>query len=83
MLPSREGSYASWFTSQSDSTLLLGAVDHVATALGEPWLCLQAADALQKLCDANRNALASHVAAFGQLHANVPNIPVSLVLLSW
>ena len=77
------GSYASWFTTQpvdtSGSTgggLLMNALSYVVAALPEPQVCLQAADALRDLCDANRTALAPYIGAFGQLHAALTNIPV-------
>lgn len=54
----------------------MGVLTYVVQALGEPALCLQAANALRDLCDANRTALASHIAAFGELHASLPSIPV-------
>lgn len=38
-------------------------------------LSLQAANALRDLCDANRTALAPHIAAFGQLHAGLVGVP--------
>ncbi|KAI0937932.1 hypothetical protein AcW1_002387 [Taiwanofungus camphoratus] len=71
------GSYASWFakSSQSSSALLIGAVSYIVAALPEPALCLQAANALRDLCDANRTALAPHIGAFGELHAGLIGIP--------
>jgi hypothetical protein len=54
----------------------MNAVSYVVGALPEPMLCLPAANALRDLCDANRTALAPHIAAFAQLHANLANIPV-------
>ena len=80
------GSYASWFTTQPTippgstvPSLLLNALKYVVSALTEPNLCLFAATALRDLCDANRTALAPHIAAFGELHAQVVNIPVRLI----
>lgn len=77
------GSYASWFTTQPTippgstvPSLLLNALRYVVSALTEPNLCLFAATSLRDLCDANRTALAPHIAAFGELHAQVTNIPV-------
>jgi hypothetical protein len=75
------GSYASWFTTQPQSTtdgpsLLMNSIQYVAEALSEPYLCLPAANALRSLCDANRTALAPHLHAFGALHSNLANIPV-------
>ncbi|CAL1698588.1 unnamed protein product [Somion occarium] len=76
------GSYASWFTTQpvvppssSAPSLLLNALSYVVSALTEPSLCLPAANTLRDLCDANRTALAPHIVAFGELHAQVANIP--------
>ena len=81
------GSYASWFTTQPQSTttnpsLLMGAIQYVAEALSEPSLCLPAANALRSLCDANRTTLAPHLHAFGALHANLANIPVRVELVT-
>lgn len=56
----------------------MGAIQYIAEALSEPSLCLPAANALRSLCDANRMALAPHLHAFGALHANLANIPVSI-----
>lgn len=56
----------------------MSALRYVVTALPEPSLSLSAANALRDLCDANRVALGPHVSAFGELHANIPSIPVSL-----
>ncbi|KAI0076848.1 ARM repeat-containing protein [Panus rudis PR-1116 ss-1] len=76
------GSYASWFTTQpiipagaSVPSLLLNALNYVVSALTEPSLCLPAANALRDLCDSNRAALAPHIGAFGELHAQMTNIP--------
>ncbi|KZT19856.1 ARM repeat-containing protein [Neolentinus lepideus HHB14362 ss-1] len=76
------GTYASWFTTQrtpppgsSQPSLLMTAVSYVANALPEPSLCLQAANALRDLCDANRIALAHHIVAFGELHVGLTGIP--------
>ncbi|KAH9942102.1 ARM repeat-containing protein, partial [Amylocystis lapponica] len=72
------GSYASWFTTQSTTSstpLLMGVVSYVVAALQEQALCLPAANALRDLCDANRTALAPHVAAFGELNAGLTGIP--------
>ncbi|THH07205.1 hypothetical protein EW145_g3549 [Phellinidium pouzarii] len=71
------GAYATWFTVSVDKRLLLGALDYVAVALDEPILCLQAANALRQLCDANRAMLAKHISEFGRLHAHLPSIPDS------
>ncbi|TDL27101.1 ARM repeat-containing protein [Rickenella mellea] len=71
------GAYATWFTTQQDPALLMGVLTYVVHGLSEPSLCLQAANALRDLCDANRTALASHIGAFGQLHASLPSIPDS------
>ena len=60
----------------------MNAVSYVVAALAEPDLCLHAANSLRDICDANRVALAPHIAAFGQLHANVSNIPVSVLSVS-
>ncbi|KAH7096895.1 ARM repeat-containing protein [Auriculariales sp. MPI-PUGE-AT-0066] len=68
------GSYATWFPAQ-DSTLLLGVVNYVASAIHEPTLCLSAANALKELCDANRSALAPHVSAFGELYGRLGDVP--------
>lgn len=54
----------------------MGAVAHVAAALPDATLCLPAANALRDLCDANRAALAPHVAEFAALHARLAGIPV-------
>ncbi|KAA1477613.1 ARM repeat-containing protein [Dentipellis sp. KUC8613] len=69
------GSYASWFTVLPTPDLLLGVLRYVSAALSEPALCLPAANALRDLCDDNRTALAPHIAAFGELHANLVRVP--------
>ncbi|KZP33116.1 ARM repeat-containing protein [Athelia psychrophila] len=76
------GTYASWFTTQTvettsatQSSLLMNAINFVVTALPEPSLCLQAANALRDLCDANRSALAPHIGAFAELHAGLTGVP--------
>jgi hypothetical protein len=51
-------------------------VKYVDAALSESVLCRQAANALRDLCDANRVALAKHINAFAELHANLSRIPV-------
>ena len=55
----------------------MNAVTYIASALPDPALCLPAANALRDLCDANREALAPHINAFGELHANMAGMPVS------
>lgn len=78
------GTYATWFTTQytpppgtsSVPSLLMNAISYVVAALSEPALCLPAANSLRDLCDANRTALAPHISAFGELHANLVGIPV-------
>lgn len=82
------GSYASWFTTQSSkstptTSLLMNAVSYIASALPDPALCLPAANALRDLCDANREALAPHINAFGELHANMTGMPVSRPCVPW
>jgi len=77
------GSYASWFTTQPQSTTngpspLMNSIQYVVEALSEPSLCLPAANALKGLCDTNRMALAPHLHAFGALHASLANIPVRI-----
>jgi hypothetical protein len=78
------GEYASWFTTQSvpdlagAPDLLMTSVSFVVGSLPEPLLCLQAANALRSLCDANRSFLAPHIDAFAQVHANLTGIPVSV-----
>ena len=57
------------------SNLLLSVISYVVAALPEPSLCLQAANALRDLCDANRVALAPHISAFGELHAGLVGVP--------
>ncbi|KAI9058664.1 ARM repeat-containing protein [Trametes sanguinea] len=76
------GSYASWFTTQPAQlpesptpSPLMNAISYVVSALPDPVLCLSAANALRDLCDANRVALAPHIAAFGELHAGLTGIP--------
>ncbi|KAF8835272.1 ARM repeat-containing protein [Paxillus ammoniavirescens] len=76
------GTYASWFTTQtitststSSPSLLMNAISYVVAALPEPSLCLPAANALRDLCDANRAALAPHIGAFAELHAELTGIP--------
>ncbi|KAI0051285.1 hypothetical protein FA95DRAFT_1676011 [Auriscalpium vulgare] len=71
------GSYASWFTTlpTSSPALLMNVLTYVVAALPEPALCLQAANALRDLCDANRTALAPHISAFGELHAGLVGVP--------
>ena len=78
------GSYSTWFASYAKNTtvvadpnLLMNVLNYVVTALSDQALCLQAATAFKNICDANRKALAPHIAAFGQLHNNLSNIPVS------
>ena len=79
-----QGTYASWFTTQSimntpisSPSLLMNAISYVVSALPEPLFCLPAANALRDLCDANRAALAPHIGAFAELHAGLTGIPVS------
>ncbi|KAG6334626.1 hypothetical protein ID866_4467 [Astraeus odoratus] len=76
------GTYASWFTTQSNTTiptstpsLLMNAISYVVAAFSEQPLCLPAANALRDLCDANRAALAPHIGAFAELHASLTGIP--------
>ncbi|KAI0318744.1 armadillo-type protein [Amylostereum chailletii] len=70
------GSYSSWFTTLPPSSeLLITVIRFVVAALPEPVLCLHAANALRDLCDANRTALAPHIAAFGELHAGLVGVP--------
>ncbi|KAF9471249.1 ARM repeat-containing protein [Pholiota conissans] len=79
------GTYSSWFatqvhpdpTSSSEPNLLLAVLTYVVSALPDPALSLSAATALRNLCEANRQALAVHIAAFGELHAGLSNIPDS------
>jgi len=79
---SPSGTYASWFTTQpaSSSLLLMNAISYVVAALSEPTFCLEAANALRDLCDANRTALAPHMGAFAEIHAGLAGIPVDLTL---
>lgn len=56
----------------------MDAVSFVVTSLNEPALCFVSAGSLKELCDANRTALAPHIAAFGGLHASMSSIPVRL-----
>jgi hypothetical protein len=56
----------------------MSALSYVVSALPEAQLCLPAAIALRDLCDANRSALAPHISAFAELHANIANIPVGV-----
>ena len=75
------GAYSSWFASQpasESSALLMSVLTYVASALTDPALCLQAANALRNLCDANRKVLAPQIGAFAQLHAALGGIPVRL-----
>ncbi|KAF8064415.1 armadillo-type protein [Lyophyllum atratum] len=73
------GTYSSWFASQpfETSDLLMSVLTYVASALTDPALCLQAANALRNLCDANRKALAPQIGAFAELHAALGSIPDS------
>ncbi|TFK33337.1 armadillo-type protein [Crucibulum laeve] len=78
------GAYASWFATlpahtpaSNEPNLLMTVLGYVVSALTDPSLCLQAAVALRNLCDANRKALAPHIAAFGELHAGLEQIPDS------
>jgi len=77
------GAYASWFATlptgppSSTPSVLMTAVAYVVSALAEPSLSLQAANALRNLCDANRKALAPHIGAFADLHAGLERIPDS------
>ncbi|KAF5376630.1 hypothetical protein D9615_007856 [Tricholomella constricta] len=73
------GTYSSWFASQPFETpgLLMSVLTYVASALTDPSLCLQAANALRNLCDANRKALAPEIGAFAELHAALGSIPDS------
>ncbi|KAG5635745.1 hypothetical protein H0H81_010228 [Sphagnurus paluster] len=57
--------------------LLMSVLTYVASALTDPSLCLQAANALRNLCDANRKALAPQIGAFAELHAALGSIPDS------
>lgn len=58
----------------------MSAISYVVAALPELQVCLQAADALRDLCDANRTALSPHIGAFGELHAGLTGIPVRFVV---
>ncbi|KAJ7600482.1 armadillo-type protein [Mycena floridula] len=73
--------YASWFKAQpetADTTQQLNcAVGYTISALTDPTLCLQATNALRRLCDSNRKALAPQLNAFSELHAGIGNIPES------
>jgi len=73
--------YSSWFSMQRQdlelNQKLMATVGFVVAALPDPQLCLQAANALRSLCDANRKALAPHIGAFAELHAGLTQIPVS------
>ncbi|PPQ95113.1 hypothetical protein CVT25_011656 [Psilocybe cyanescens] len=81
------GSYSSWFATQthpppsgtptSEPNLLMTVLSYVVSALPDPSLSLPAATALRNLCEANRKELAVHIAAFGELHAGLSNIPDS------
>ncbi|KAH9477137.1 Importin-13 [Psilocybe cubensis] len=75
------GSYSSWFATSGATSaqpnLLLTVLSYVVSALPDPTLSLPAATALRNLCEANRKELALHIAAFGELHANIGNIPDS------
>ncbi|KAF5347245.1 hypothetical protein D9756_009920 [Leucocoprinus leucothites] len=64
-------------TQTQAQTLLLAALSYVANALPNQALCLQAGVALRNLCDANRKALAPHIAAFGELHNGLESVPDS------
>jgi hypothetical protein len=57
-------------------SLLMNAILYVVMALPEPALCLEAANALHDLCDANRMALTPHIGAFVDLHTGLTGIPV-------
>jgi hypothetical protein len=80
------GAYSSWFATQThpppsstpsaEPNLLLTVLSYVVSALPDPSLSLPAATALRNLCEANRKDLASHIGAFGELHAGLNNIPV-------
>jgi hypothetical protein len=59
--------------------LLLAALSYVVNALPNQTLCLQAGVALRNLCDANRKALAPHIAAFGELHSGLGSVPVCIL----
>jgi hypothetical protein len=54
----------------------MNAIKYVVAALPELSLCLQAANALRDLCDANRSELAPHIGAFAELHARLTDVPV-------
>ncbi|GJJ09063.1 hypothetical protein Clacol_003285 [Clathrus columnatus] len=70
------GTYSSWFTSlPRSSPALMDAVSFIINSLNEPALCFVSANSLKELCDANRTALAPHIAAFGNLHAGISAIP--------
>ncbi|KAF8188698.1 armadillo-type protein [Pholiota molesta] len=79
------GTYSSWFATQAhadaanpaEPNLLLTVLTYVVSALPDPSLSLSAATALRNLCEANRQALAVHIGAFGELHAGLSNIPDS------
>jgi hypothetical protein len=77
-----EGTYASWFTTQrtepssSTPSPLMNAISYVVAALSEPSLCLEAANALRDVCDANRKTLAPHIDAFANIHVGLTDIPV-------
>ena len=64
---------------EPNANLLLTVLSYVVSALPDPALSLPAAVALRNLCEANRKELAVHIGAFGELHAGLGGIPVSLV----
>ena len=81
----RLGVYSSWFATQShplpsstssEPSLLLTVLTYVVSALTDPSLCLSAAVALHNLCEADRKYLATHIDAFGELHAGLDRILV-------
>ncbi|KAF8511488.1 ARM repeat-containing protein [Hysterangium stoloniferum] len=70
------GEYATWFTTlPAYDRLLMDVVGLVVAALHVPSLCFPAANSLKEMCDANRIALAPHMAAFGDLHSGIAAIP--------
>ncbi|KAJ3726691.1 armadillo-type protein [Lentinula raphanica] len=76
--------YASWFqvdephaTVVSKTELLMSSISYIVQSLPDQMLSLQAATALQNLCDANKSALAPRIGAFAELHAGLAQIPDS------
>ncbi|KAJ3980905.1 armadillo-type protein [Lentinula detonsa] len=77
--------YASWFQVEEPTAtaatikteLLMSTISYIVQSLPDRMLSLQAATALQNLCDANKTSLGPRIGAFAELHSGLAQIPDS------